>query len=361
MLMHVITDFSSPGGAETMLARLLQVSEDDRVLVVPLIGTSERNERLAGNPRAEFIPLGARTPLAFAGASLELAGLIRRERPTAVLCWMYHAIIAGTVAARLSWTGVPVFWNIRQSLDDPAALSRSSRAALKLAATMSRLPRGIIYNSARALGLHAERGYTHPNSVVIPNGFAMPELQYPVRSDTPQVFGIAGRFLPKKDHATFFRAAALTLQTHPEARFVAAGFGLSPDNPEMAGLLEAAGLPPDRIDLRGELGDMAGFYHDIDALVLSSRTEGFPNVVAEAMAYGKPVVTTDVGDAAFVVGDTGYVVPPRNADKLASAMRSLLDLSPECYSARAHAARERIESHFALPAVARRYRDFVGA
>lgn len=361
MLMHVINDFSAPGGAEAMLARLVQVSEDDRVMVVPLISTSERNERLAGNPRAEFVPLGARSPLTFASATLKLARLIRRERPAAVLCWMYHAGIAGTLAAGLSRTGTPVFWNIRQSLDDPAALSRTSRVALRLAASMASLPRGIIYNSARALELHARHGYNHPNSVVIPNGFAMPEPAEPEKAGPPRVLGIAGRFLPKKDHATFFRAAALTLAAHPEARFVAAGYGLSPDNPEIADMLQAAGLPPDRIDLRGELDNLDGFYRDIDAFVLSSRVEGFPNVVAEAMAHGKPVVTTDVGDAAHVVGETGFVVPPRDPERLASAMGSMIDLSPDRYSARARAARERIESHFALPAIARRYRDFVGA
>lgn len=361
MLMHVITDFSETGGAETMLARLLRVSEDDRIMVVPLMGSSQRSERLAGNSHVEYIPLGARTPLSFAGALLRLAGIIRRERPKAILCWMYHAIVAGTVAAHLSRTGTPVYWNIRQSLDDPDALSRSSRVALKLAAVMARLPQGIIYNSARALELHAERGYANRNSIVIPNGFDMPDLAQAEGHSSPCVFGIAGRFLPKKDHATFFRAAALIVATNPRARFVAVGSGLSPDNSEVARLMQAAGLPLDRVDLRGEQDDMAGFYRDIDALVLSSRTEGFPNVVAEAMSYGRPVVTTDVGDAAFVVGNTGFVVPPRNPEMLASAMRSLLDLSPECYLQRARAARERIERNFALPAIASRYRAFVEA
>lgn len=47
---------------------------------------------------------------------------------------------------------------------------------------------------------------------------------------------------------------------------------------------------------------MPEFYQSIDLLVLSSRTEGFPNVIAEAMSFGKPIVTTDVGDAAAVAG-----------------------------------------------------------
>ena len=79
------------------------------------------------------------------------------------------------------------------------------------------------------------------------------------------------------------------------------------------------------------------------------------------MSYGKPVVTTDVGDAAAVVGDTGFVVPPRNPEALAVAMRSMLDLSPESYAGRARAARDRVQAEYALPAIIEKYRSFVGA
>jgi glycosyltransferase involved in cell wall biosynthesis len=174
-----------------------------------------------------------------------------------------------------------------------------------------------------------------------------------------KTFGIVARFHPKKDFPTFFAAAAQVKATHPEARFIAAGQGVTLLNPEVTALLRRSGLAADAVDFRDEVSDMASFYRSIDALVLSSRTEGFPNVVAEAMSYGLPVATTDVGDAAIIVGDTGFVVRPRNPGALADAMCRILDLSPADYAARASKARDRVARNYTLDAVVEGYRSFM--
>ena len=309
MIMHLITNNMANAGAETMLARLVRASSEG-ALIVSLIDVSERNRLLAGDG-ARFERLKMNSPAGAATGVFRLARLISREKPSVIVCWMYHAFIAGTLAQRLSLHPTPLFWNVRQSLDDPAALSRSTRAALRICRHLSHMPTGIIYNSSRSLELHRRLGFQNSNVEVIPNGFDGVEEQPTIRS-TPQVFGIAARFHPQKDYETFFRAAALSLKQRPNVRFVAAGAGVSLDNAEIRNMMVAAGLPEAAIELRGQVDDMAAFYREIDVLVLSSRTEGFPNVVAEAMSHGKPVVTTDVGDAALVVGDTGVVVPPRN-------------------------------------------------
>jgi glycosyltransferase involved in cell wall biosynthesis len=343
-------------GAETMLSRLARTSLE-AVVIVSLIDISDRNRLLAGDC-ARFERLNMHSGVGAASGVFHLARLIAREKPAVILCWMYHAFLVGLLAQRLSLHSTPLFWNVRQSLDDPAALSRSTRAALHICKRLSHLPTGIIYNSSRSLELHRRLGFENGNVEVIPNGFDSVEERPRVRS-TPHVFGMAARFHPQKDYETFFRAAALFLKRRPNVRFVAAGAGLSRDNAEVRNMMAAAGLPEAAIELRGQVDDMAAFYHDIDVLVLSSRTEGFPNVVAEAMSHGKPVVTADVGDAALVVGDTGVVVPPRNEQALAQGMCRMMDLGQDDYAALSLAVKQRIDDRFSLAQIVNRYSNFL--
>jgi glycosyltransferase involved in cell wall biosynthesis len=360
MIMHVITNFTGKEGAQTMLARLLAVTPDERISVVSLMDISQRNLDLANNPSVSYSKFGVSSGLGMLVSVIRLAKLIKSERPNTIVCWMYHSMIVGLLAQRLARLKIPIVWNVRQSLDDPKSFSKGTRLVLNIGRALSAMPTGIIYNSARALELHKKYGYKNHNSIVIPNGFDLPE-DVVVNSKTPVIFGIAGRFHPQKDHETFFRAAALVLKANPKTRFKAVGSGLTWDNPEVAGMIAKIGLLPSSIELCGEYTDMSPFYRNIDVLVLSSRTEGFPNVVAEAMSYGKPVITTDVGDAAAIVGDTGYVVAPRNPEVLATAMSAMANLPPGKYSEISGRAHAKIVQEFEIHAIERKYRSFVNS
>ncbi|ULJ75103.1 glycosyltransferase [Rhizobium gallicum] len=357
-VMHIITNFTAHAGAETMLARLLHSSVDQRVVVVSLMGISERNLKMSSNSSVEYVSLEAAKLTSLAHASLRIAKLIRQERPPVILCWMYHAMIVGTVAALLAHRSTAVIWNVRQSLDDWTSLTRSSRAAVTVAKWLSWHPSGFIYNSSRALKMHAAAGYRTHNAVVIPNGFELPQSVTP-RPRSAKRIGIAARFHPQKDHLNFFRAAALLLRTHHGLTFVAAGKGLSWSNPAVTQMISAAGLARQNVELLDEIEDMAAFYRSIDILALSSRTEGFPNVLAEAMSYALPVVTTDVGDAASIIGDGGLAVPSQDPEALASALRTLLDGGTARYAEYAAAARRRIEEEYDLGIIVRKYDYFL--
>jgi len=111
----------------------------------------------------------------------------------------------------------------------------------------------------------------------------------------------------------------------------------------------------DHFHLLGERGDVRKILPGLDIACLSSSSEGFPNVVVEAMACGIPCVVTDVGDSAFIVGDTGRVVPARDPESMAAALLGLVDADRDERQNLGRTARERVAERFELLDVVRQY------
>lgn len=161
-----------------------------------------------------------------------------------------------------------------------------------------------------------------------------------------RVVGLVGRFEAKKDHGTFLRAAAIAAAKRADLRFVCIGDGPAPAGARIEAQARMLGLS-DRIVWAGFCQDMSAVYAALDVATLSSAYgEGFPNVVAEAMACGRPCVATDVGDTAQILGDLGWVVPRENPEALAGGWLEALeqDDDPELRSRR----RRRIEENYSL-------------
>ncbi|MFP7961367.1 glycosyltransferase [Pseudomonas aeruginosa] len=126
--------------------------------------------------------------------------------------------------------------------------------------------------------------------------------------------------------------------------------------------IEATGYA-ERFILLGERQDVASCLKAMDIFCLHSRTEGFPNVLGEAMAMGLPCITTDVGDAAYLLGNDGVVVPALDPNALGKGIEDLIALDVEGRRALGEAARQRIYSNFTMASASQRfmslYRDIL--
>lgn len=147
------------------------------------------------------------------------------------------------------------------------------------------------------------------------------------------------------------RAASDLLQRRPDAVFVYAGRDVDSGNAELTGLIKALGLTG-RVRLLGERQDVARLYASFDLYWMSSVArgiaEGFPNVIAEAMACGVPCVATDIGDAASIIGETGRVVRSRDWRAFGDATADLLDSGPAALGRLGIEARARIKRDYSL-------------
>lgn len=355
------------GGAETFLLRLLGAM--DRARFPARVVALQSGGLLAERARALGVPveeLGVGGVVGAARAFARLRRLLGGD--TAVVqTWMYHADLLGGVAAKCG-AGRPVVWNVRQTTLTPELKKASTLRIARWCARLSRaVPRAVVCNSAAALEAHAAFGYARERLTVIPNGFdtavfrpdaaaraaVRAELRLPPEA---KLVGLVARFDPHKDHETFFAAAALLAARDPAVHFLLCGDGVDGTNPAVAEAIRRGGVAA-RCRLLGRRDDTPRLNAALDVATLTSVSEGFPNVVGEAMACGVPCVVTRAGDAAALVGETGRVVAPRDPAALADAWAAELAASPDERARRGAAARARIEAAYSLGAVARRYED----
>lgn len=354
------------GGAEMMLYKLLSCMDRTRFTaqVISMIDLGP----FSGKIKELGVPLGSlgmRRGIPNPMSVVRLAHWLRQAKPDVIQTWMYHADLLGGLAAKLAG-GIPVAWGVHQSNLGKQGNRRLTIYTMKVCAQVSKwLPTRIVCCSEASQRVHAALGYASRKMVVIPNGFDLSafktdmtaresiraELRIP--ADAPLI-GLFGRFDPQKDHHNFVCAAALLHRSRPDVHFLLCGDDVTWENGQLRDWIEKAGIRKQCI-LLGRRDDMPRLTAALDIASLSSFGEGFPNVIGEAMACGVPCVVTEVGDCALMVGQTGRIVPPRNAKELAKAFGELVELGMKGRSQLGAAARRRIFEHFNLPNIVGRY------
>jgi glycosyltransferase involved in cell wall biosynthesis len=141
--------------------------------------------------------------------------------------------------------------------------------------------------------------------------------------ETAPLVGMVACFKPQKAPVDFVRAAGLVAQRKPEARFLLVGDGEL--KPAVAAEIRRQGLE-EKLILTGWRQDVDFIMRGLDLFALSSRWEGLPCVLAQAMACGVPVVATDVDGSREAVthGQTGLLVRPGDPQALGEALAGLL-------------------------------------
>ena len=139
-----------------------------------------------------------------------------------------------------------------------------------------------------------------------------------------KLVGIVARLTAIKAHEVFLRAAAAVRRQHPDTQLVVVGAGERRD--ELARLAGEYGLDQ-AVHWLGWRRDLPKVYADLDVVALTSRNEGMPTTLVEAMAAGRPVVATRVGGVPTLVthGETGLLAASGDANALAAAMLTVLN------------------------------------
>lgn len=292
---------------------------------------------------------------------IKLTKIIKHEQPDCVQTWMYHADLFGGMAARLA--GVrQVFWGVRMSSLEKGRSPSITRAIVRLCAGISGwIPARIICCAEDARIAHVKLGYPDRKMTTIFNGYDVSrwsvskDNRNSVRgelgiSNNTFLLGMVSRYDPLKDHETLLKALNFVAQELDSFQCVLVGTNIDERNPELMKLINKFDLEG-RVLLLGPRDDIPGIMNALDIHILSSRSEGFPNVVAEAMACGTPCISTNVGDARHIIGNAKAVCPAGCPEELANlilAMESEWRNDPETWASRKQLCRDRIVEHFSI-------------
>jgi glycosyltransferase involved in cell wall biosynthesis len=357
----VVTSGLRLGGAETFLTALLPrlANAERRVRVLSLTAPTPLAAPLTA---AGIAVLGLDLPSP-RGAGAMLAAL-RGRRFEVVLGWMYHGNLAALVGSRWLRASPPVVWSVHSSLDDWDLHSRSTRCVIRLGARWSRRTRAVCYVSDRGAEQHEALGYDGERREVVPIGIDVErfrpdsEARRRVRTeigaaDAEFVVGHFARHHPVKDQRTLLDAAGEAARRGAPVRLLLAGAGLDPTNRELRAWVNAAGLEG-RVSCLGPRADLPRLLAGCDVVASTSRAEGVPMMLAEAMAVGIPCVATDVGGCRDLIGETGMLVPP---GQVAAVAQALVDLWADGSRRRelGRAARRRVEDRFGIDRAVERY------
>jgi glycosyltransferase involved in cell wall biosynthesis len=348
-----ITDLD-PGGAERALVQLVTRLDRSRwtATVFCLAGPGPLADELRA-ANIEVVCFGAKHWRS-AGVVLQLARALRRFQPALVQTFLFHANLAGRIAARLA--------GITTVVSGIRVAERRSRLPLWIDRSTNWLVKVNVCVSQAVADFSIRNAGLAPNkTIVIPNGVDADRFISAGPADLAQ-FGIpagsrtvltVGRLDPQKGLGDLIEAASLVAPRVPQAQFLIVGEG--PERSRIERDIAARRLG-DRVHLAGWRADIPAIMVAGSLLVLSSHWEGLPNVVLEAMAAGLPVVATRVEgvDELVIEAQTGLLVAPRSPKQLAAAIEQMLT-APDAARTFGAAGRRRVQAEFSWAAMSARY------
>ena len=360
-ILHIITSLEM-GGAQRVLNKL--VDSDDKSNQHFIITLKKGPNELKPNCQVFSLDFGN---LINAYKSMRwLLSNLKNERYSLIVSWLYHADLIGTFVSLL--TKIPLIWNIRHTYIDQSSLKFTTWLIVRINFfVFGFVPRAIIYCAVSAKYSHRKLLFWKKPEVQINNGAFLPSEDIPIAPVSDRcTFIWVGRDDPQKGFEIFLKAvASLKGEINIPFHCNCYGNGIEFSNNRISQLINKLDVR-DCVNLCGKSSHIDLEFRVSHVHVLSSLSEGFPNVVVEAMSNSVPSIVTEVGDAAVIVGDTGWIVSPGDFLELRDAMYAAcmeLVYENKIYINRRFSCFKRATNNFSLMSMLREYQkifDYYG-
>jgi len=356
-ILHTI-ETGGPGGAETVFLELASNLDRARFRSIALL------------PPGSWLPQqleDRKIPAVIARSKVwydlhlpkVMSHLVKKEKVDLIHAHLPDQNFYSCLVGR--WTGCKVVVTYHGAPQPPA--SAGMRGAIK-SWVVRRNASAIVVVSDYLRQMFADSGYPAAVMTRIYNGINMGS--YSSRSNAPlrkelglaedaKLVGMVANLRRPKGYEYFVRAARQITDRIPETRFISVGEKDTVIAGELTDLIHQLGLEG-KFFFLGFRSDIPAILKGLDVFVLSSTDEGLSIATIEAMAAGRPVVVTRSGGPEEIVkdGQTGFLVPPANAEALAERVCDVLG-DPQLASSLGESAREDVHKRFDLSNMIREY------
>ncbi len=355
-ILHVINGLDD-GGAEGVLNRLCTYDKEHEHIVLSMQDLGKYGVTLRSNGiQVKFLNLSTFHNLP--KAILKFRQVVKETKPDLVQTWMYHANIFAGILTKIFFYKKPVFWNIRCTIMKLKEAGLFTYFLIHLGSLLSHFIPACIIVCGNSVKLdHLQIGYKRSKMKIIENGFDLEYFnpsQKTYKSDTSLctkglIVGVLGRFHPQKNHDLAIKACSLAISKGIKLQLYLAGSGITSDQPPLKNSIRQHSME-NFTRLFGALKDVRFFFNDIDVLLLPSKFgEGFPNVLAEAMGYGIPCISTSVGDSKNIIGKTGWIVSNEKSKEIVSAFEEIIVMKKnKSWAVLKKAVRQRVKQNYSI-------------
>jgi glycosyltransferase involved in cell wall biosynthesis len=357
-VLHLINTLSA-GGAELHLLTLCRQLKGQGI--DPVVACLREHVKDARSLRGDFENEGIRVVLLQADGRYDLrsitrlAGLVQRERPDILHTHLPRADLAG---GAIDWFHSSVPWVC--SIHNIHDKSWSGRWTLPLFNRIWRRADRVVAISHAVKDWLVKKGCVPSEKVTVihygiePERFSQPKAD--VRAswnlNGDPIIGSLGRLEPRKGHHCLIEAMRAALEHNPNLRLLIGGHDPVGYGHDLQALIDKWSLNS-HVRLLGAQSDVSSFFHALNVFAFASRSEGFGQVLIEAMAAGKPVLASKIPPITEIVsdGETGLLVNPDDPQAFANAMTWLVT-HPEQAQQMGKRGQERVYKYFSAQRMA---------
>lgn len=355
-IIHIITGLGD-GGAEHTLYKICKYDNLNKHIVISLKGPDKYSTLLKKiGIEVYHLEMNFFSIRKF----IYLLKLLKFLNGNIIQTWLIHGDLIGGLAAKFAGFD-NIIWNVRYSNLDFNKKNLLNIFFIKILVKFSFfIPKAVVVVSKSAKKNCEKIGYDKKKLILISNGCDLlsfkPSIKqkflfkkkYKLKKNI-SILGNVARYSPMKDHLNLIKSLSLLKSKKYNFLCILVGFNINNKNKELLNLIKNLKLE-ENVRLLGNSNNINQVMNGIDIYVQSSRYgEGFPNVVAEAMACQTPCVVTDIGDAAYIIGKTGWVVKPNDPVMLSKSIeKALLMKKKKDWKNLCSKARNRIKKNFNL-------------